>query len=52
VPGLREKVIHHLAWWNGDYLEALDERVKLPVLQQNAGIVGALLLAAQRDENG
>jgi fructokinase len=52
APGLREKVIHHLAWWNGDYLEALDERVKLPVLQQNAGIVGALLLAAQRDENG
>lgn len=48
--GLREKVVQHLDRMNAGYLESLDHRVKLPALQQNAGIIGALLLASQLAE--
>jgi fructokinase len=51
AEGLREKVVQQLDRLNAGYLESLDERVKLPTLQQHAGIIGALLLASQLDPN-
>lgn len=46
VPGLRSKVATLLDVFSAGYYEALGERLVAPVLGQQAGIVGALLLAA------